>query len=128
MEVVLGAGILRRHSYERHSDRYGYVHLGVGFFFPDAPIGTYGTLAVRILEVRYPMSPMLLEAGYAQVYEGDVVVLGEGELSREEMGAQGEEYRQIGVKPVPFREEHWMDQKQIFRAQNQRVEILFTPK
>lgn len=126
--IVLGSGILRCHSYERSSSRYGSVHLGVNHFFDDAPVGTKGILSVRILDVLCPMPDFNVRHGVAQVNVGDVLVLGEGELFTETMGRPGELYGQVGVKPDPPQEDNWMDRNELLRAENQRVEILFIPK
>ncbi len=135
--VILGGGILGSTPGERHTDRYGAVHLTVldsipgipapprtvvvpgttsrVVAFDHAPLGATGTLVAQIVATaRYPkMGP--------QPEPGDRIVLGSGTLFTEtDMGAPV-----IGVRPADGRETDWMDADAIQRCRDHLVRLDF---
>lgn len=125
MKYTLGTGTLGWTSFERHTDRYGAVHLNYGEegrpTFEDAPVGKVGTLSVKVIEVLHPLGKLLAE-DLTQPKAGEVVLLGEGELFTEEYNP---DLRTVGVKPLDGREENWLDSMALLRCHFQLVELVF---
>lgn len=125
--MLLGSGILGWHSNERHTDRYGAVHLSYGTpqqaTFADAPVGSVGVLSARVVKVVRPASDFDTRHGLIPIPEGETVVLGDGLLFREEYN-QGKLVC-IGVEPSDGRVENWMNPKVLYRIDGQHVELHF---
>lgn len=128
--IVLGEGVLGWTSSERHTDRYGAVHLNCRGKdkedFSNAPVGVSGKLVAEIVEVRnsFHLGDISRGVGKSEPAPGEIVDLGEGELFTEEM------YKgiiSIGVKPSDGREHNWLSIEGLFRCHGSVVKLLFTP-
>lgn len=127
--VVLGEGVLGWTSGERHTDRYGAVHLNCGREsqrdFTDAPVGVSGDLFAEIVEIRDSFHLVEVSRGAGKSYPvpGELIFLGDGKLFTEET------YKwlvSIGVKPVDGRAENWLSPEGLYRCHGNVVKLLFS--
>lgn len=126
-EIEIGTGVLGWDSYERRSDRYGYVNL---FASPDdgcekkvelveVKTSDFGQLVAVVKETRksnhigdifhgvYPETPEV----------GQRIVLGEGTLISHKHA--------VGIKPRKKRSTWWLDIKALYKAHHQTVTLFF---
>lgn len=131
--TILGTGILNWRSLERHSDRYGTVHLAGtdhGYAtFDDAPVGTRGHLIAIVLAARPPFRPdtlagrLGLDPGGAPA--GAQIILGTGTLFVE---ASPDGTTEIGLRPDDGRAERWLDAAALVRCADQPVRLELRPE
>lgn len=124
--VELGTGRLGWTTGERHTERWGAVHLTAReddpesyLTFPDAPIGTVGVLQAVIVEILWV--PWRVDD---PVVAGEEITLGTGELVME----MYRDIETIGVRPLDGRKEDWMDCHALYRCKNHRVRLEFIPQ
>ncbi|MCK2243687.1 MULTISPECIES: hypothetical protein [unclassified Crossiella] len=130
--TVVGTGVLNWNSLERHTDRYGTVHLHSTanapspVSFDHAPIGARGHLVAVILEAP----PALTHWGSTHrgepepVTVGTEVTLGTGTLFVES-SPDGD--TEIGVRPDDGREENWLDPTALIRCWEHTVRLELRP-
>ena len=136
--VILGSGILGSTPFERHTDRYGTVHLTILDSVPGetppartvlvpgttsrivawdhAPLGVAGTLVAHIIATTHNRDI------WGQLPKpGERIVLGSGTLFTESYAGAPV----IGVNPADGRETDWMNCDAIGRCRDQLVRLAF---
>lgn len=128
--TVLGRGVLGWPAEERHSDRYGLIHLNAipdtAHFTPasfdSAPVGAHGRLVAVVLETR--PSPHIGDfgraVGPAMPTVGEEITLGAGTLF---VVPWRWGFSLVGVKPDEDRSHDWMDPAALFRCHHQTVRL-----
>lgn len=128
--IVLGEGTLGWTSAERHTDRYGAVHLNYGGKnqrdFSDAPTGASGSLSAEVTEIRdsFHLGDIFRGVGKTSPTPGEIIFLGEGKLFTEE---HYEGFASIGVEPADGRAENWLSIEGMYRCHGNVVRLVFTP-
>lgn len=115
--IVIGTGELWWQSGERHTDRYGAVHLNDRDHVPQqidtGLVGSHGRL-VAVIERPY--------RGTSPVSVGDAIELGTGTLFVETSPLGNTE---VGVKPTDGRAENWLDGNALTVCHGQVVRLEF---
>ncbi len=128
--IVLGQGVLGWPADERHSDRYGLIHLNAipdsahftPLQFDTALVGTHGHLVAVVLETR--PSPHIGDFGRAvgpsTPTVGDEIALGTGTLC---VVPWRWGFSLVGVKPDEDRSHDWMDPAALYRCHHQTIRL-----
>jgi hypothetical protein len=142
--ITLGQGEIGHDSIERHSDRWGAVHLvdEAGrdrrkerghadptdrVAFTDIPAGKAGDLLAIVIEDNN--KPYVSRLGLTiqprawKAKDGDEILLGTGTLFTETPTDDGRP-TEIGVKPLDGRDEDWMETVSVLGAE---VRLVFQP-
>ena len=126
---VLGEGVLIWPSFERQSDRYGFVRLlcepvegseHVALQLDDL-VDLEGTLICEVLETRQSSVADLFRGLSAETPErGELIELGEGTLTAGEDNS-------VGISPNDGREIDWLNPKALYQCHLQTVRLYFLP-
>ena len=125
----LGEGVLIWPSYERKSDRYGFICLlrepseGSEHVMPalDGLLEKHGSLVCEVIETRKSNLIDFFRGFYATTPQrGELIWLGQGCLATGEDGA-------VGLLPSDGREIDWMNPESLYRCHLQTVRLWFIP-
>lgn len=145
--VRIGRGEVGNDSIERHSDRWGAIHLtgedGLArraerghtdvsdrMTFADLPIGAVGDLVAIVVDDRNkprqnnrPWGPAVWAPRDWKAKDGEEVIIGSGTLFVQ-APFDGAPRTEIGVKPLDGRTDHWMD---VITVDGSIVDLEFRP-
>ena len=128
--LALGDGVLIWQSFERQSDRYGFVrlvqdHEGESQNVPlslENSEGRVGRLIAEVLETRQPTRMCDVYRGLftEKPDKGELILLGTGTL------LAGKDHA-VGCEPEDGRETDWLDPDALYRCHGQTVRLHFVP-